>query len=312
MVEEDLGKGRRTRSAREVLHLHRILGTERGTDSGIGIKKRLKDFDPQDISLFAGVIIVGIGQNSRIWDADKRADALAILGHVIGQVDHIGIVHGSYVRTVVSQSKTADPWGSINSLLEAGKIIAPHLPRDGHTIHTIRTAWNGVDAKMKGNLDWLMIRGKVDEITAILDSPADERAGSSTLLYKRPPEEHAIDRTSRIRWLGVNLTPDSVISIEELSLLFGVKSHSIRDDLDIFVADEIEQYVGEAQQRGQSPAEAEKEWLDTQIHRYRTRYASLVDQQKSEYDPDQAAILKATKSLYGRNPLFLAIQKRRL
>lgn len=77
-------------------------------------------------------LIAGCGRDNDFWDVDRRDGAITLLQTMFEGSDaqkkfDVGKIKDRYVQVVSNIPATADPFGSAYSILEAGKIIFPHI-----------------------------------------------------------------------------------------------------------------------------------------------------------------------------------------
>lgn len=151
------------------------------------MERKFKDFDRQEISVLAGRLILGMGQENSFWNVDRRDGALVVLSQVASKVPQLEFLRDTYISAVTGQNKDADPLGTIDSLLEAGKIIAPHLPQNKETWYAIRKAWKDVGSAMQGNPYWDAVSEKVEEIGSSM-SPQVRRGDTVVVEKDQQPQ----------------------------------------------------------------------------------------------------------------------------
>lgn len=99
---------------------------------------------------------------------DRRDGAFAILTDQAIQPimkAHSFVLHDAYIEAIGQQTVRNDSVsGSINTLLDTGKAIAPYLPHDLRSIRQIANAWEAVAGKFPTINDQFHIRSKLEEI----------------------------------------------------------------------------------------------------------------------------------------------------
>lgn len=164
------------------LIIDRFLGTKSAIDCLLAddersdalyddISRKITCLNPQDRVAFVAQILHGLSRDDDEWGLDKRDAAIELLQLVNFEEMSRGHLLLIYTKTVVFQDQTADPYGSIHSLLEAGKIIAPYLFPEEATRKRIDGVWRAVAAFFDG-VDRSYINDGRENILSAIPEPS--------------------------------------------------------------------------------------------------------------------------------------------
>jgi len=126
--------------------------------------------------LFLGLVLNGLSRDDEEWDVDKRDGAFELLTIVdFGSVQSAKL-YRYYLNAVSFQGANSDPYGSIYSLLQTGKLIAAYFPPGENTRIDVSTAWNIVSNQfIEESCDF--VRSDIKEIiNSIPLTPEQQRA----------------------------------------------------------------------------------------------------------------------------------------
>lgn len=125
------------------------------------ITEVIDGFDDDEMASFSGKLLTNLGKEDKQWTVDKRDGALELLRVVdLTRVPSVLLLN-QYISSISGQLRRQDAFGSIDSLLQAGKVIARQFPPDGPESPT----------KMIIKNEWIKIESQFD-----VDSLAEDRS----------------------------------------------------------------------------------------------------------------------------------------
>ncbi|HWY79251.1 MAG TPA: helix-turn-helix transcriptional regulator [Candidatus Sulfotelmatobacter sp.] len=143
-------------------------------------KKEIAMLTSSDMFHLVAMLITVLGQDKTANDVDKRDSAYELLLTINFDAIDPQELQNVYLNAVSDLDETADPFGSINSLLDAGILLAPELPQTIDTIIAIDKAWKAAEINPWPEEITNKVRQIGDEIITIyidsLEKDANEKA----------------------------------------------------------------------------------------------------------------------------------------
>jgi len=140
------------------------------------VSTQLKNFDDNDSDSFFKLLLKGLGTEDKIWDQNRRDAALEILPLTPFEKIPKENILKEYLNAVSTQDENSDPYGTISSLIEAGKKLAPFFPTHLHARFQINYAWEGLASIFteRNFQDYLFIYEESSKIKDIVPPMAPE------------------------------------------------------------------------------------------------------------------------------------------
>lgn len=135
-------------------------------------RDQIMSFDTQGTVGLLKLIFNNLALESDSLNTDRqniRDGALAILPLVDYRNIRPNRLLSEYMQAIDSLGDDADPFGSIDALLEAGKIITPHLPHDQISIQTISDTWSMIASRFAGDEERYISNKKQELEAAMID-----------------------------------------------------------------------------------------------------------------------------------------------
>lgn len=165
------------------------------------ISAKINELNPEETESMLKSVLDGLSKEDRIWTVDRRDVALEVLGVIpLDKIPKDQLMN-RYIQAVNSQSSISDPNGSIYSLLEAGKVIAPSLPASDMRSFTTRISrlWEDIASHFPPE-DRKFIQKTKDE--AIKQFPFQIEETDLDPYKKRPLENSAGERSQSLNQLN--------------------------------------------------------------------------------------------------------------
>lgn len=128
--------------------------------------ERMMEFTDDELTSFTSLLLKGIASDNETWNFKRREAAIAVLSSVpFGRLDEEKLFK-MYIKNVDEQKapSTEDgPWGSIYSLLQAGKLLAFHLPNSEEEWGQLHASWTRV-ASLFEESDAQMVEEERDKL----------------------------------------------------------------------------------------------------------------------------------------------------
>lgn len=125
-------------------------------------------------------------------DQDKRDTALSVLNLVDLQKLNSQFLLTTYKQSVQKLDKDADPLGSIDSIISAGKKIAPFLPPGQGSVEQISDIWQVYETTIPSNEDRGLIRLELREIYSLIpqsDGESDDLGWRDAPVFEKDDRE---------------------------------------------------------------------------------------------------------------------------
>lgn len=173
-------------------NLRQLLTDSGNKDTLLGkIRQDMDSFDPQEkLSFFRSTL--NVLSDGKSWNQDQRDVALELLKLLDLQKIEGKEIKEYYLISVDALSLDADPYGEIDALLTAGKIVAPFIPYSAATNGKIDRAWAIV-----------ILRCPEDDRQKILDDVAQ-------IKELIPSQDSVFDQ--QVQTLAQNHQPDNEIA----------------------------------------------------------------------------------------------------
>ena len=132
-------------------------------------QRTIHSFSDYETTDFVQQLVHGLGKENKFWNVNRRDGALILLNQAIFAKADMESVQNTYTVAVDQIQKDSDPLGSVDSLLEAGKIMAPYFPDTPESKKEVHDAWKCVKYKFywQDRADWRAISPKVTEIVKL-------------------------------------------------------------------------------------------------------------------------------------------------
>lgn len=133
--------------------------------------------DAAETGIFVKTLLNGLSRDDTLWNQDKRDGALELFPLV-----DFGKLRGEqlaqdYLDAIAAQNADSDPYGTIYSLLEAGKSFASYLPPGAETRERVNNAWNSVASNFDG-VDKTYIDGSKSAVIESIPLHAEDLIGN--------------------------------------------------------------------------------------------------------------------------------------
>lgn len=152
------------------------------------VANRIGTYTKEENETLVKTILNGLSREDGIWNQDSRDVALTLFELVSFDKMDQQFLLNTYLGNVRRLSEGSDPYGSVNDLINAGKEIVFYFPRGTNTVEGVRSDWQGIAAKFRG------------EISEFI-----EKEVVSSLIPYIPTETEALDEDER---LGVRERPN--------------------------------------------------------------------------------------------------------
>lgn len=179
-----------------------------------GIKKELQTYDDQITKLLVQNIFNNLVDGAA-WNQDQRDCVLQIFPLInLGAIEP-KILAKYYSSSLDKLKNDADPYGEIDAILQAGKIIAPYITQHrimiGHRLNRLRTDFN------KDEEAYAYIHNIQEEIEAIMLPPLSDIETEVKVLAVGGNTQKEMSKILNISIERVALIKHKLIQREEIS-----------------------------------------------------------------------------------------------
>lgn len=195
-------------------------------------QKAIHSLNDYEVTDLAAQLINGLGQEeskNRFWNVDRRDGALLLLKEVPLGVTDIEKVQEEYLGAVGKIDVDSDPFGSVDSLLEAGKVVSPFFVDTPHAKYQVKRAWRRVAKEVfKDSEEWKAVAPKTRVIEALHGTKLEGRSHFENWL--RGGYEQV---TPEIRLKGVEAMHNDYYSVHEIANFLNISEQRVFKDLKV-------------------------------------------------------------------------------